>query len=108
MNKKRIPPIIVSILMIFAGYRMYSTGTDGRYNLPVSPGFAILIILIFSAFLVYSIVAKKKEFKKRIRRLSDSETMVCKKCNSKYKTEYVEIPMCPKCEGKLIGDREPK
>jgi Zn finger protein HypA/HybF involved in hydrogenase expression len=33
--------------------------------------------------------------------------MICEKCKEKYKTEYVQIPVCPKCDGKLVEYKEP-
>ena len=33
--------------------------------------------------------------------------MICENCKQKYKTEYIQIPVCPKCDGKLVEYKEP-
>ncbi len=100
--KKRLPPRIISVLMIIVGIQMYRTGTDGRYNLEVSPAFSIVFSLVGLVIFIYTFCADDKQFTKK-KLLVDTEKMICERCREKYKTQYVQIPVCPKCDGKLVA-----
>ncbi len=55
---------------------------------------------------IYTFIADDKQFTNKKKLLVDTKKMICEKCKEKYKTEYIQIPVCPKCDGKLVGYKE--
>jgi len=96
---------LVCLILVGAGIDMYFSGIDGRYGLEVSKGYAILFSLMGVFLFAYSFFVTKKSGRKK-GLLCDTEEMICEKCKEKYKTEYVQIPVCPKCDGKLVEYKE--
>ncbi|MCP3874705.1 MAG: hypothetical protein GY699_16325 [Desulfobacteraceae bacterium] len=93
---------ITSILSIIMGAAMYSRGYSGRYGVEVTPFTALLFCFFGTCFLIVSFLPKVKEKLTQQKFLFDSEELICQNCKSRYKTKYVQIPVCPKCDGKLV------
>lgn len=107
MNKSIIIFRLGCFFVIATGIKMYTRGTDGIYGIEVPPEAAILFCIIGIFFFIYSFFPKvKKEAEKyekgKKTSFCDTDEMICEECNSKYKTEYIQIPICPKCDGKLV------
>ena len=98
---------IISICLIVMGTAMYFRGSDGRYGVEVTPFAALLFCFFGVCFLIISFLPKVKDKLSQKKFLFDSEELICQNCKSRYKTKYVQIPVCPKCDGKLAAYKGP-
>ncbi len=85
---------------------MYITGNDGRFGMKIHPGLAIFFSLTGLFLFIQSFFVNKKFFEEKKEMLSDTKDMLCNDCKRKYKTEHVQIPVCPICDGKLVRFKE--
>jgi len=90
---------IAGIVVILAGIKIYLGGWSRLYGFPVSSFTAIIIILFGVLILLVSFFNKKKVNE-------NDDLMICSKCKEKYKSKYVQLPICPKCNGKLVNYQE--
>ena len=98
---------IISICLVGIGAIMYYRGYSGRYGVEVTPSAALLFCFFGFCLFIYSFLPKVKDKANQKMVLCNSEEMICQNCKQKYKTEYVQIPVCPKCDGKLVEYKEP-
>ena len=94
----RLDFLLAGISGIIAGLYMYKTGWINRYQLPVPPKAGILFVFLGLIFLFAGIFSPSKKSPK---------IYICLDCNEKFKAEHVKIPVCPKCDGKLVEYKEP-
>ena len=97
---------IISICLIVMGAAMYFRGSDGRYGIEVTPFAALLFCFLGVCCLIISFLPKVKDKLSKQKFLFDSEELICQNCKSRYKTKYVQILVCPKCNGKLTAFKE--
>jgi len=93
---------IISIGLLSTGIITYHRGYDGKYGIEVTPFTALLFCFFGACLLIFSFLPKVKDKLSQRKFLFDSEEVICKNCKSKYKTKYVQIPVCPKCDGELV------
>jgi hypothetical protein len=90
---------IAGIVVILAGIKIYFEGWSRLYGFPVPSSTAIIICLFGVLILLSSFFNKQKVN-------DEDEIMVCIKCKEQYKSKYVQLPICPKCNGKLENYQE--
>ena len=105
MDKRMLFRRIVCLMITGAGIDMYFSGIDGRYGAEVPKFVAILFSFVGVYIFIYSFFVTKKDGRKK-GLLCDTEDMICEKCKEIYKTVYVQIPVCPKCDGRLVEYKE--
>ncbi len=94
---------IISIGLLSTGIITYFRGYDGKYGVEVTPFTALLFCFFGACFLIVSFLPKVKDKLNQQKFLFDSEELICQNCKTRYKTKYVQIPVCPKCDGKLVA-----
>jgi len=87
---------VAGSLCILSGINMYKTGWDNKWGVHISHYSAIFVSFLGCILFIASFVIKKNR-----------GIMICENCKQKYKTEYIQIPVCPKCDGKLVEYKEP-
>lgn len=87
---------ITAICVIIIGAVIYNEGNAGT-NLDEKAATGILVTFFGLCLLVLSFMLSKK---KKPARTDDSE-MICQDCGSRFKKSWVQIPVCPKCDGTL-------
>ncbi|MEH0019634.1 MAG: hypothetical protein V6Z89_08275 [Desulfobacter sp.] len=83
---------IAGIASFISGINMYNTGWDHKWGVKTSEFSALFIAGLGCIFFIGSFFLKPKK-----------GIMICEDCNKKYKTEHIQVFICPKCEGKLIN-----
>ncbi len=89
----RIDAIVAGISTTLAGIAMYQSGWSGRYQLPIPPAVGLFCIFIGLLFFVTGLLTSNKKSQK---------AFICNDCKKRYSGKYVEIPICPKCNGDLV------
>ncbi len=92
--KNKICCVIIGVMSIIAGIKIFITGYDGQYMIPVPPSTGILYVALGIFLIICGILAK-------IKQIDDNKFVICTRCKEKYKAQHVSILLCPKCNGKL-------
>ena len=87
----------LAFLGISVGILTYFRGYSGKYGVPVTKSASLLIIFLFFLWIPYAYYLHAKFKKKK----DQNEVYICNSCNSKYPKKWVQIEMCPKCNGTL-------
>jgi predicted ferric reductase len=85
---------IAGVVVILAGIKIYIKGWSSLYGFPV-PSSTAIIICFFGVLIILSSFFNKKKVNEK------DEMMICIECKEKYNAKSVQLPICPKCNGKL-------
>lgn len=92
---------VISTCLIVVGAAMYLEGHIAREGLKVAAITAAAFGFLGAASLLLSFFPKIKARLHRNRFAPNSAESICRSCGTRFKTKYIQIPACPRCEGKL-------
>ncbi len=88
--------ILIGIVVLLSGLKMYKYQWDHLYGFPVTRPAAALVCLVGIFFVLYGIFRKgtSEEIKNKM--------MECSECGERYKRIHVKVFRCPECNGELV------
>lgn len=85
---------IGGLFIFFVYMKLYFTGWDNKWGVQITPTAAFFLASIGIIFFVFSFFLPSPQKNKKF--------VICTNCKEKYPKEHVKIPVCPKCNGKLV------